>query len=189
MTNSAIATLPETIDGELIVEENQNKLSQRQADLFTEDECEFSSDLEIIGDWLQSKAVKTARTYYSVIRQFQDFSGNAPIALWSKKLILAYLHHCRQQNKTATLNKKLTTLRSLLNHCMREGYLTRNVAGSITKVKEDKEDLTKQSLSTTERVIGAAEVWDLINAAKVGRDRLLLKTCYLLGLRAHEAVK
>ena len=193
MTNSAIAiketTNSEIVEGELLVEENQKPVSQRQADLFTEDECEFSSDDEIIGDFLNSKSQKTAKTYWSTIKQFLEFSGKAPIALWTKKLILSYLHHCKQQNKTATINKKLSCIRSLLNHCVREGYLTRNVASSISKQRENKDDLSKQSLSTTERVIGASEVWELINSAKPGRDRLLLKTCYLLGLRAHEAVK
>ena len=193
MTNSAIAiketTNSEIVEGIIEPEENPNTLSQRQGNLFTEDDCEFSSDLEIIADWLNSKSHKTAKTYYSVIKQFLEFSGNAAIALWSKKLILAYLHECKQANKVATVNKKLSCLRSLLNHCVRENYLSRNVATSISKIREDKSDLSKQSLTSTERVIGAAEVWQLINAAKEGRDRLLLKTCYLLGLRAHEAVK
>jgi integrase/recombinase XerD len=59
----------------------------------------------------------------------------------------------------------------------------------VKKVQEDKENLENQSLTATERIIGSSEVWELINAAPQGRDRALLKTCYLLGLRAHEVVK
>jgi integrase/recombinase XerD len=186
---AAIAVQPEIIEGIIEGEENQNSLSQRQADLFQEDGCEFSSDEEIIADWLQSKSAKTAKTYWSVIKQFSDFCGNAAIARWTKKLILAYLDSLKGINKTATINKKLTTIRSLLNHCVKESYLSRNVATTISTVRQNKEDLTKQSLTSTERIIGSSEVWELINCAKEGRDRLLLKTCYLLGLRAHEVVK
>jgi integrase/recombinase XerD len=124
-----------------------------------------------------------------VIKQFSDFCGGAAIARWSKKLILAYLDSLKGTNKTATINKKLTTIRSLLSHCVRESYLDRNVAVNVKKVEEDKENLENQSLTSTERIIGSQEVWELINCAKEGRDRLLLKTCYLLGLRAHEVVK
>ena len=176
----------EVIEGIL---ENQNSLSQRQAELFQDDNCEFATDEEVIADWLQSKSEKTAKTYWSVVRQFHTFSGKAAIGLWTKKLILAYIESRKKKDKIATVNKKLTTLRSLLSHCVKEGYLIRNVASNISTVKEDKSDITKQSLTATERIIGSEEVWKLINAAKEGRDRLLLKTTYLLGLRAHEAVK
>lgn len=186
---SAIAPREEIIEGIIEGDENPKALSQRQADLFQDDGCEFKSDEEIISDWLLSKSHKTAKTYWSVIKQFSDFSGGAAIALWTKKLILAYVENRKQTDKVATVNKKLTTLRSLLNHCIKEGYLGRNVAGIISTVREDKSDLTKQSLTATERIIGSQEVWKLINATTNQRDRLLLKTTYLLGLRAHEAAK
>jgi integrase/recombinase XerD len=70
-----------------------------------------------------------------------------------------------------------------------EGYLSRNVAATVATVREHKSDLCKQSLTPSERIIGSDKVWDLINATTNKRDRLLLKTTYLLGLRAHEAVK
>ena len=82
-TNSAIAPYKKIIEGELVSEENQEHLSQHQTDLFKEDECEFSSDGEIIADFLNSKAIKTATTYWSTINQFQSFSGKAAIALWT----------------------------------------------------------------------------------------------------------
>lgn len=61
---------------------------------------------------------------------------------------------------------RLTTLRSLLNHCVKEGDLGRNVASAVSTVREDKTDLTKQSLTVVERIIGSDEVWKLINCAK-----------------------
>jgi hypothetical protein len=67
---TAIAVQPEIIEGELLGGQNQKAISQRQADLFQEDVCEFGSDEEIIADWLQSKSAKTAKTYWSVIKQF-----------------------------------------------------------------------------------------------------------------------
>jgi integrase len=88
--------------------------------------------------------------------------------------------------KIATINKKLAAVRSLLSHCVVEGYLDYSVASNIGKVKKDKENKASQSQSHTERVIGSDEVWELIAAASTERDRLALKTCYLLGLRVHE---
>jgi len=186
---SANAIQNDVLEGEIVPESNPKPLSQRQPNFFEEDECEFANDDEIIADWLNSKSLKTATTYWSTIKQFQVFSGNAEIALWTKKLILAYVANRKEKDKVATLNKKLCCLRSLLNHCIREGYCPRNVASTVPSVREDKSDLSKQSLTATERVIGSEEVWQLINAAKEGRNRLLLKVTYLLGLRAHEVVK
>ena len=60
-------TNSEIIEGIIEGEQNQNALSQRQADLFVEDVCEFNSDEEIIADWLQSKSHQTAKTYYYVV--------------------------------------------------------------------------------------------------------------------------
>ncbi|WP_071517213.1 tyrosine-type recombinase/integrase [Geitlerinema sp. PCC 9228] len=83
-------------------------------------------------------------------------------------------------------DKKLVVVRSLLSHCVAEGYLNDNVATNIGKVNQDKENKASQSQLPTERVIGSDEVWKLIAAASTERDRLALKTCYILGLRVHE---
>lgn len=96
---------------------------------------------------------------------------------------------CRSSQKIATVNKKLTCIRSFLTHCGREDYISRNVAQNIATLKEDKDDIEKQSRDSSERIIGDKKVWDLIEATTNQRDYLLLKVTYLLGLRAHEAVK
>ena len=176
-------TIEKPIEGIIVPDQNQETLSQHW------DGCEFLNDGEIIADWLQAKSQKTAKTYWSAIKQFQAFSDNSPIRMWSKKLILAYVSDQKLKDRVATINKKLSCLRSLLNHCVMEGYLNRNVAATVATVREDKADLTKQSLTATERIIGSEEIWRFINAASNQRDYLLLKTTYLLGLRAHEAVK
>lgn len=153
------------------------------------DGCEFSNDSEIIADWLANLSKSTARTYWSVIKGFSSFSGGMAIALWSKKMIQAWLMSLKGRNKIATLNKKLATIRSLLNHCVMESYLERNVAQNVRKVREDKDNVERQSLEISERVIGSDEVWKIIRNASSNRDQLLLKVTYLLGLRVHEAVK
>jgi site-specific recombinase XerD len=71
--------------------------------------------------------------------------------------------------KVATINKKLAAVRSLLSHCVAEGYLDYSVASNIGKVKKDKENKASQSQSHTERVIGSDEVWKLIAAASTER--------------------
>jgi integrase len=183
MTQALLEGNGGAIEGVILPEQNRESLSQHW------DGCEFLNDGEIIADWLQSKSQKTAKTYWSAIKQFQAFSDNSPIRMWSKKLILAYIESRKERDRVATINKKLSCLRSLLNHCVMEGYLNRNVALTVATVREDKADLSKQSLTATERVIGSEEIWKLINSADNQRDYLLLKTTYLLGLRAHEAVK
>jgi len=149
-------------------------------------QCEFTSDQEIVGDWLLSKAESTRKTYFSAIKQLIGYLG--PITNWTKRGIQSWIESMKQcdQLKVATINKKLAAVRSLLTHCVAEGYLGYSVASNIKKIKQDKEDKANQSQSHTERIIGSDEVWKLIAAGNTLRDRLALKTCYLLGLRAHE---
>lgn len=154
-----------------------------------DDRCEFKNDVEIIADFLYAKAKTTAKSYYSILKQLSEFSNGLQINQWNKKLILAFLEKCKATQKVATVNKKVSCIRSFLSHCVREGYLDKNVAINITKVKEDKDNVGKQSLASTERIIGSDKVWELINAPSNQRDHLLLKVAYLLGLRAHEVIK
>jgi integrase len=154
------------------------------APLHNEPTCEFANDQDIIADWLLSKAVATRKTYFTAVKQLSQYLG--PIHQWSKRGIQVWVESMKGTIKIATINKKLAAVRSLLSHCVAEGYLDYSVATNIGKVKEDKENKASQSQSHTERVIGSDEVWELIAAASTERDRLALKTCYLLGLRVHE---
>lgn len=153
------------------------------------DECSFTSDAEIIADWLKSKSDLTGKSYYSTIKQLFNFLHNTPVKQWTKQMILAYIEDCKQKNKIATVKRKLTCIRSFLSHCVQEEYLTKNVARNIGKIRENKDDIEKQSLTHTERIIGSKNVWKIIDSVTDKRNHLLLKVTYLLALRAHEAIK
>jgi integrase len=53
------------------------------------------------------------------------------------------------------------------------------ISGRLKKTK-------KTRLVNPNPIIGSDEVWELIAVASTERDRLALKTCYILGLRVHE---
>ena len=150
-------------------------------------QCEFLTDEEIITDWLLSKSVGSRESYFGIIQQVYHHSNNLPLKHWTKGLILSFLYGLTYNYKVSTINKNLACIRSLLSHCVKENYLERNVGNNLTKFRENKIDKSAQSLQTTERIIGNQEVWNLINNGKTKRDLVLLKTIYLLGLRANEA--
>jgi integrase/recombinase XerD len=153
----------------------------------SDSQCEFGSDVEIISDWLLGKSKTTQQTYFSIVKGCLEFLGE--IQSWSKRGILVWLEGQKGKQKISTINKKLAAVRSLLDHCVREGYLPRNVAANIDPVKLDKENKELQAKTVQERIIGQSEVWALINAAANNkRDYLALKLCYQLGLRVHELV-
>lgn len=182
-TSDVIDNRTEAIDGVLIPQENQQALSQHLAD----NDCEFTNDNAIVFDWLDGKAKTTQASYFSILQTFANFTGNLPIAQWTKQLINLWLNSRKKLgDQTSTLNKKLSCIRSLLGHCVREGYLEKNVAINIPTIKPDKDNKEQQTLEAIERYISPDDVKKMLSVTTKKRDHLAIKLAYQLALRVHE---
>jgi integrase/recombinase XerD len=165
------------------LQENRQSLAHNLHD----NGCEFTSDQAIVYDWLSGKAKTTQEVYFSILQTFSQFNGHVPIKQWTKQSINLWLN-CRKKlgDQVSTLNKKLCCLRSLLGHCVREGYVAKNVAINIPAFKPDKENKDRQTLEAIERYISPTDVKKMLAATTNQRDRLALKVAYQLALRVHE---
>ncbi len=139
-----------------------------------------TEDRQLIKLWISQKAKTTQKTYLMVVRQFLTFAGKElreirleDILLWLESFQL----RDRSQN---TINNKLAAIKSLFSFGVKTGYLSANPA-SMIKVPKPKDALN-------ERILIDEEVKRLITAASKGRDRLILKLIYVLGLRVSELV-
>jgi integrase/recombinase XerD len=94
---------------------------------------------------------------------------------------------CEEGTTVGKANKKLSTVKSLFSFASGIGYIPLNPA-KVIKMIQNSNDREKQSLEASERIVSRDDVVKLINGGKSRRDRVLLKTAYLLGLRVHEAI-
>lgn len=92
-----------------------------------------------------------------------------------------YSDALKQQGRApATVNRKLSAVKSLLSYGVMIGYLSIN-AGAPLK-------LPKLDNSLAERILSESQVLRLIGAADPGRDRILLRFLYESGCRVSELV-
>jgi len=143
-------------------------------------------DDQVIAMWLADKSPSTAQVYSSSYRQFQELIPK-PLNQVTLEDLYFWRYHVKELYKVTTANKKLSTVKSLFSFASGIGYISLNPA-KVLKMISNSHDREKQSLEPTERIINQEDVIKLINGAKSERDRLLLKTSYLLGLRVHEAI-
>ena len=139
-----------------------------------------STDSELIRWWISRKAPTTQKTYLMVVRQFGDFTGKELKEVMLEDIMLWLESFQLRSSSVNTINNKLAAVKSLFSFGVKTGYLSVNPASLIKSPKP------KDALN--ERILIEAEVSKLIKAAKPGRDRLLLKLLYFLGLRVSELV-
>ena len=139
-----------------------------------------ATDRELLRLWLSRQSPTTVKTYRTAARQFLDFTNQElrdiqleDITLWLESFKL-------RQVSSNTIKNKLTAIKSLFSFGLKTGYLTANPASLVSSPKP------KDALN--ERLLDEEEVRQLLEAAKPGRDRCLLKLLYGLGLRVSELV-
>jgi integrase/recombinase XerD len=138
------------------------------------------TERELIRYWISQKSPTTKNTYLMVARQFLTFAGKELEEVMLDDILLWLESFQLRQASQNTINNKLAALKSLFSFGVKTGYLETNPAALIKTPKP------KDALN--ERLLVEDEVKRLIEAANPGRDRLLLKLLYILGLRVSELV-
>jgi len=148
------------------------------------------SDADLLTVWLKSHAdgsAHTQRAYQRVGGRFLDalHAAGADLLRATVEDVQAALEAMRSKAdgtpvKAATVNMYVATVKSFLGFAHRVGF-TRFNAAPLIKLK-------KAPRQVAQRILGELEVRKLIDAAKPGRDRLLLEVGYFGGLRVSELV-
>ena len=143
---------------------------------------EFTNEDELIIAWLGEKAESTRKTYFNAVKGFFELGGGINTTFTT---LQNYRESLSQRYRVSTANKKLSAIKSLLRFATDIGYLSQNPANRVRSLKASK-DKSKQSKGAVERILSRNEVKALIANASTERDRAMMKTAYLLGLRIDE---
>lgn len=143
--------------------------------------ADCNSDKELIDLWLHDKTPNTLDAYRRDAEEFRWFIEDKPLSRVVLNDLMFYSDALKQQGRApATVNRKLSAVKSLLSYGVMIGYLSIN-AGAALK-------LPKLDNSLAERILSESQVLRLIGAASPGRDRILLRFLYESGCRVSELV-
>jgi len=139
-----------------------------------------TNDNQIIQYWLSDKTYLTVKSYQKQITQFLTFVGKSLSDVMYEDF-MQYKAFMRMKGyKPSTQRTKLTAIKSLFSFATKLGYLTANVATIVENVAI-KDEVRRKALPHD--IISL-----LVNSAKCDRDKLIIKTLYLLGLRVSELI-
>ncbi len=139
-----------------------------------------TTDNEIITLWLSDKTYLTVKSYQRQINQFISFVGKELSEVMYEDF-MQYKGFMKMKGyKASTMRTKLTAVKSLFSFGTKLGYLSANVAVIVDNVPV-KDEVRRKALP--QDTIGL-----LLNNAKTERDKLIIKTAYLLGLRVTELI-
>lgn len=141
---------------------------------------ETKSDSEFVRLWISQKAKTTQLLYVMVAKQFLDFTAKTLHQVMLEDIVLWLESYQLRKSSQNTINNKLGIIKSLFSFGVKTGYLQINPAALIKTTK------AKDALN--ERILEEADIQRLIKAAKPGRNLVLLKLVYILGLRVSELV-
>ena len=143
--------------------------------------AECNSDRELVDLWLHDKTPNTVDAYRRDAEEFRWFIEDKPLNRVVLNDLMLYSDALRQQGRApATVNRKLSAVKSLLSYGVMIGYLPIN-AGAALKLPNLDDRLA-------ERILSESQVLRLIDAANVGRDRTLLRFLYESGCRVSDLV-
>ena len=137
------------------------------------------SDSEFLDLWLGTKtSADTRRAYGAEVRRFLA-STRKSLGSITLADLQTYAETLGQGSlKTASQNRALTAIKSLLSFGHETGYLAFNV-GAAVKLRPSRDHLAR-------RILDEETVARLIDSASPGRNRLILKLLYVSGVRVSE---
>jgi integrase/recombinase XerD len=132
----------------------------------------------IVSLWLHGRPDSTCDVYRPIIEDFRIFVNSKPIGAVTLKDLQDF-QDCFEEQKPATIKRKLATVKSLLAFSQKTGMIPFNVGAALRSPK---------ILDTlAERILTKEEIQRMIELEPVERDQLLLQVVYVSGIRAAEA--
>lgn len=142
-----------------------------------------TTDRQIITSWITSKRSPHTRRAFSIAAdRFTDAMDELSLELRSMTVEdLADVFSKMAETTTEKAARAYALrIKSLLTYCAKVGFTSHNLGVTLT-IKPDPSNLAQ-------RIMAESEVWKLISSARTQRDRLVLSTLYLSGMRCSELV-
>jgi integrase/recombinase XerD len=137
-------------------------------------------DERLVELWLHGKGDATKEAYRGALAAFSGFTGGKPLRAVTLADLQAYADDLADAFAPATQAKLLAAMKSLFSFGHQVGYLPFDV-GRPVKLPSRRDD-------RAERILSADDVHAMIARTKTPRDRALLRSLYIGGLRVAEAV-
>jgi integrase/recombinase XerD len=138
------------------------------------------TDSRLIELWLHGKSAATQEAYRSDLSKFFDFTEGKPLGAVTLADVQDFADFISDLLAPASRARILAALKSLFAFGHQVGYLPFDV-GRPVKLPSRRDE-------RAERILSADDVHSVIAHAKKGRDRALIRTLYIGGLRVAEAV-
>jgi integrase/recombinase XerC len=125
----------------------------------------------------------TVEAYRRDLRDLVDHIGNQDVDKIEMGHLRSFLKHLHGFNGASTIGRKLSTIRSFLDFCLREGLIEVNISKALKAPKRGKRLPRHESLEGINRLLNAPD------ESPLGlRDRAILEVMYSAGLRVSELV-
>ena len=140
--------------------------------------CQADSDEHLINLWLHGRGKHTRRAYAAELRRFQEFIGKPfqTVRLDDLQRFVDSIEGLADASRA----RAIASIKSLFGFAHRIGYLHFDVGAAIATPK------TRNRLS--ERILTEGQVIAMITLEPNKRNRVLLRTLYIGGLRVSELV-
>jgi integrase/recombinase XerC len=126
-------------------------------------------------------SVRSDFTDYLVVEV--DFLGNQDVDKIEMGHLRSFLKHLHKFNGASTIGRKLSTVRSFLDFCLREGLVKVNVSKALKAPKREERLPRHESTAGIDKLLEAPD--DTVLGL---RDRAILEVMYSAGLRVSELV-
>ena len=134
---------------------------------------------QLLDLWLHGKSPQSQRAYRSDIAQFLAFVNHKPLPLVTLNDVQQWANVLVDEGKSsATQNRKLAAIKSLLRFGHRIGYLPYDVGNPV--------ELPKTKNTLAERILSELEVMTMIALESSKRNQLLIRFLYITGARVSE---
>ena len=141
------------------------------------------TDEQVLALWVSQKSPVTQKNYFSTVQAFRQFlvevTGKTNLSTVTYDDLVLWVDSLKDLNPN-TQRTKIATIKSLFSFAHDLGYLRFNAAKLLKQPK--KQD------TLTERILSKDQVKSMVAGAGTVRNRLIIKTFYLLGLRVSELV-
>ena len=137
------------------------------------------TDGQLISMWLSGLSQATKRAYQHDIGKLMTFKCKTIRETTAKDLI--EFSESFSHLATATQHRRLSAVKSMFTYGMRLGYLKLNPAAALR--------LPKVADNRAKKFLSAENVQKIIRSTENGRDRLIVRTLYGLGLRESELIR
>jgi integrase/recombinase XerD len=138
------------------------------------------NDARLVGLWLHGKSAATKEAYRSDLSKFVDFTEGKPLRAVTLADVQDFSDFISGLLAPASQARILAALKSLFAFGHQVGYLPFDVGRPVK--------LPPLRDQRAERILSADDVHSVIAHAKRGRDRGLIRTLYIGGLRVTETV-